>query len=99
LASAEKFPLQDERFDVAFMVAVLGEVPLPGRCCAEAYRVLRPGALFSVTELPGDPDHLSIEEVRGLAYDAGFAADKEFGTDENFTINFRKAVAQASIDF
>ncbi len=93
LASAEQFPYVDDCFDVVFMVAVLGEVPRPERCCAEASRVLRPGALFSVTEQTGDPDFLTKEEIRSLASGAGFIADKEFGTDENFTISFRKAVS------
>jgi len=91
LASAEEFPFEDECFDVVFLVAVLGEVPRPDRCCSEAYRVLRPGTLFSVSELLGDPDHLTKEEVRNLALGTGFAADEEYGIDENFTINFRKA--------
>jgi len=89
-ASGEEFPYVDECFDVMFLVAVLGEVPHPERCCAEASRVLRPGALLSVSESRGDPDFLSKDEVRGLAFPAGFTADTEFGTDENFTLGFRK---------
>ena len=92
-ASGEEFPYVDECFDVVFLVAVLGEVPDPAKCCAEASRVLRPGALLSVTESRGDPDFLSKDEVRGLAFPAGFTADTEFGTDENFTLGFRKVVA------
>jgi ubiquinone/menaquinone biosynthesis C-methylase UbiE len=83
-------PVRDAAFDVAFLVAVLGEVRDPGACLREIYRALRAGGLLSITELPGDPDHMRLSEVRALAEPAGFRFEKTYGRGRNYTANFRK---------
>jgi len=55
-ASAMSLPFAPGVFDIAFLVAVLGEVPDPGACVESICRSLRPGGILSITELPGDPD-------------------------------------------
>jgi len=87
---ARRLPFNEETFDVAFLVAVLGEVPDPAACLRSVYRTLRPGGLFSNTEQPGDPDFLSPEAVRALAERAGFEFVEQFGRGKNYTANFRK---------
>jgi ubiquinone/menaquinone biosynthesis C-methylase UbiE len=77
-------------FDVVFLVAVLGEVPDPAACVAAAARVLCPGGLLSITELPGDPDALTRSEVTVLATAAGFEASEILPLRGGFTANFRK---------
>ena len=71
-ANAVKLPFQSGTFDVAFLVAVLGEVPDPKACLTSIADVLRPGGLLFVAELPGDPDALSEEQLRNLTQGTGF---------------------------
>ena len=66
-ADAERLPFQSGAFDVAFLVAVLGEVPDPRACITSIANVLRPGGWLIVAELPGDPDALREEQLRSLA--------------------------------
>ena len=87
---ARTLPYRDDTFNVAFLVAVLGEVPDPPACLRETARVLKAGGLLSVTELPGDPDFTPLPELRALAEGAGLAFAERFGSDRNFTANFRK---------
>ena len=70
-ANAVTLPFRSGTFDVAFLVAVLGEVPDPKACLASIARVLRPGGLLSVAELPGDPDALTEDQLRTLAQGSG----------------------------
>lgn len=72
-ADAGALPYAAASFDVAFLVAVLGEVPDTDACLAALASVLRPGGRLSVTELPGDPDALPEPGVREKAEAAGFA--------------------------
>lgn len=64
--SASKLPYRRASFDRAFLVAVLGEVPDVAACAREIARVLRPGGLLVVTELPGDPDAISLDGLVSL---------------------------------
>jgi ubiquinone/menaquinone biosynthesis C-methylase UbiE len=71
-ASAIRLPYRDDTFDAAFLVAVLGEVDAPPDCVREVARVLRPGGILSVTELPGDPDAVPRETVDSWSTACGF---------------------------
>jgi uncharacterized protein len=72
-AGAAALPFAAASFDVAFLVAVLGEVSTPGACVADVARVLRPGGLLVIAELPGDPDALTEPRLRGLSEGTGLA--------------------------
>jgi len=89
-ASACALPFPGDSFDVAFMVAVLGEVPDEATCLREVWRVLRPGGLLSVTEQWPDPDFVALEPLVGLAVRQGFALEETWGSKRGFTANFRK---------
>jgi ubiquinone/menaquinone biosynthesis C-methylase UbiE len=95
VGSAENLPFADERFDVVFMVTVLGEVPDRHRAVAEAARVLRRGGRFSVTEAAGDPDRVPRGEVAGLAAAAGLAAEKAWAGLFVATLNYRRPADDA----
>lgn len=82
-------PFRDASFDVAFGVAVLGEVPDTAACLRALRRVLRPGALLSITETRGDPDALSQEALVTLARAAGFELDEIAAERASFTASFR----------
>lgn len=88
--SAGALPFARDSFDVAFMVAVLGEVPDEAACLREVWRVLRPGGLLSVTEQWLDPDFVALEPLVGLAVRQGFAREETWGPRRGFTANFRK---------
>jgi ubiquinone/menaquinone biosynthesis C-methylase UbiE len=83
-----RLPFRARSFDAAFLVAVLGEVPDPAACVRELARVLRTDGVLSITEMPGDPDALSVAEVRALAESAGFAFETRIGERAGFTLRF-----------
>lgn len=80
-------------FDVAFLVAVLGEVPEPRECLRALRRALRPGGLLSITEHLPDPDFSRLSTLRALLEDEGFEFDEHFGPPWSYTANFRRPAA------
>jgi ubiquinone/menaquinone biosynthesis C-methylase UbiE len=88
--SGTALPYRKDSFDVAFLVAVLGEVPDPGACVESIRPTLRAGGILSITELPGDPDALPQAEVCSLAEKHGLSFLEEFATRRGFTMNFEK---------
>ena len=76
-------------FDVAFLVAVLGEVPEPRECLRALRRVLRPGGLLSITEHLPDPDFSRLSTLRALVEGEGFDFEEHFGPPWSYTANFR----------
>jgi len=90
-ASATALPFTASVFDVAFLVAVLGEVPDRGGCIESICHSLRPGGILSVTELPGDPDAITLADLVALASSKGLEHVESFPVrGGGFTSNFRK---------
>jgi len=89
--SATELPFADASFDVVVLVAVLGEVSDAAACVASIQRVLRPGGLLSVTEVPGDPDALPAEEVQALVGTRGYVAAGVTTDRAGTTTRFRPA--------
>jgi ubiquinone/menaquinone biosynthesis C-methylase UbiE len=87
---ARELSFEDASFDVAFLVAVLGEVPEPERCLAALRRVVRPGGLLSITEHLPDPDFSRLPTLRALVEKAGFVFHERFGHAWSYTANFRR---------
>jgi ubiquinone/menaquinone biosynthesis C-methylase UbiE len=95
-ADATALPFAPGVFDVAFLVAVLGEVPDPGACLESIGRTLRPQGVLSVTEMPGDPDALAEPDVLALGSAKGFEHFETFPLrGRGFTANFRKPACPA----
>ncbi len=90
LCDGTAFSFDDDQFDVIYMVTVLGEVANKEQYVKEFYRILKPGGLLSISEQGGDPDKMSIEEIKGLLYGSGFELDHLYGKETNFTIHFSK---------
>ena len=87
-ADARRLPLADAGVDVAFLVAVLGEVPEPDKAMCELHRVLRPGGKLSLTErMIGDPHSLDRDYVATIALQAGFSRPERMGRLTE-TVNF-----------
>jgi ubiquinone/menaquinone biosynthesis C-methylase UbiE len=90
-ANAVTLPFRSGAFDVAFVVAVLGEVPDPKACLASIADVLRPGGLLSVAELPGDPDAVTEERLRTLTEGTGLEFVDSLRVSRAFLASFREA--------
>lgn len=88
VADAGALPLADGSIDVAFLVAVIGEVPDPNQALLELYRVIRPGGRLNVTEQPGDADFLPRERITELARAAGFEPGRHWGSGSNYSAEF-----------
>jgi len=89
-ANGVMLPFQSGAFDVAFLVAVLGEVPDAKACLASIARVLRPGGLLLVTELPGDPDARSEQDLRSLTQGTGLEFVESVAVSRGFIASFRR---------
>ena len=57
---AQRLPYSDSRFDGAYLVACLGEVPDPAKVILELARVLRPGGRLVVGETAADPHRVRL---------------------------------------
>jgi len=89
-ATAAKLPFQSRTFDIAFLVAVLGEVPDPKACMNSIAGVLRPDGLLVVAELPGDPDALAEEQLRDLAQGTGLEFVESVRISRSVIRSFRR---------
>jgi len=92
LCNGINLPFSDSQFDVIFMVTVLGEIENKEEYIKEFNRVLRGNGILSISEQAGDPDKLEKHEIEELLRGHGFKFEKAYGTDRNFTINFRKEI-------
>jgi ubiquinone/menaquinone biosynthesis C-methylase UbiE len=84
--------LESNSFDRVFMVTVIGEVENKSNYLKEIYRILKDDGILSISELAGDPDKLTIDELRSLVSPHGFSVSEVFGNKRNYTINFKKVV-------
>lgn len=89
--AATALPAENNSFDVAFLVAVLGEVPDRVACLGEIHRVLRPYGLLSVTEFKlGDPDYIPQVELERSVGAAGFERCSCNSGLLQYTLGFRR---------
>lgn len=90
LCNGQNLEFPDDYFDRIYMVTVIGEIENREAYIREFERIMKPGGILSITELAGDPDKLSTEEVKLLMQNSGFEFYKLHGTERNYTLNFRK---------
>jgi protein-L-isoaspartate O-methyltransferase len=76
---AQALPYPDGRFDAAYLVATLGEVPDKERALHELGRVLKPGGRLVVGESQPDPHMVSFDKLRMLADVAGLSNERRVG--------------------
>ena len=81
---------EQNAFDRAFLTTVLGEIPNQLPALREIHAALKPGGILSVSEIMLDPHYQSPSRARGLAEQAGFRFDRQFGNAFKFTAHFVK---------
>jgi len=88
--ASNPLPFLDETFDIAVLVAVLGEVPNAESSLGELFRVLRDGGTLAIHEHVPDPDRIEFPALRTLAESLGFNLDSRWGPTWNYTATFRR---------
>lgn len=92
LCDGETFAFSDNTFDCIFMVAVLGEVESKKEYLLEFHRILKNDGVLSISELAGDADKMTPDELLGFLQQAGFRQKDFFGNEKTYTVNFAKEV-------
>ena len=90
LCNGVDFDLENETFDRVFMVTVIGEIENKENYLSEIHRILKNDGVLSISELAGDPDKLSIDELKTLVSANGFKESGFFVSKFNYTMNFKK---------
>ncbi|HDD68872.1 MAG TPA: methyltransferase domain-containing protein [Candidatus Korarchaeota archaeon] len=90
VGDASYLPYPDRSFDIAYMVAVLGEIPEQRRAIREIWRMLKNGGTLSITEILPDPDYSLPRTVRRLCEGMGFKHVSTRGNLFCYTSNFIK---------
>lgn len=90
LGDASKPQVDEETFDLVFLVTTLGEIPDRSAAIRESFNALAPGGVLSITELFGDPHYQSRSTVKRLAEQAGFQLQSIAGHWWFYTANFVK---------
>jgi ubiquinone/menaquinone biosynthesis C-methylase UbiE len=91
LGSAESLPYENARFDAAYLVTVLGEIPDQGRALRELHRVVKPSGRLVVGEtMLGDPHVVTFGRLRKQAEPIGFTFERRVGSPLAYFARFRK---------
>ena len=90
LTDGTSLDFDNDHFDRVFMVAVIGEVDNKDGYLREIHRILKSDGILSISELAGDPDKISLDQIKALVAAHGFETVEVFGNARNYTVNFRK---------
>ena len=93
-ADATALPYEDETFDAAFLVTVLGEIPDQDAALRELARVLKPGGRLVVGELFGDPHYVALGPMRLRAAAAGLGFERRAGNVPRLLRPVHEALSQ-----
>jgi SAM-dependent methyltransferase len=89
-SDATALPFEDETFDAAFLVTVLGEIPDQDAALRELDRVLKSGGRLVVGELLGDPHYVALGPMRLRAAAAGLGFERRSGNALGYFARFSK---------
>jgi ubiquinone/menaquinone biosynthesis C-methylase UbiE len=95
VADVYHLPYEGGTFDAIYMIAVIGEIPDPGRAMSEFHRVLSPTGTLAFSELLLDPDYPRAETLVRWATPAGFQLQRKIGSFFYYTLIFEKAQVSA----
>ena len=70
--ASDGLPFPGQHLYVAFLAAVIGEVPDKQACLRSLGQVLKPGGRLVFVEMFPDPDRLSVRELRDLVEPENF---------------------------
>jgi ubiquinone/menaquinone biosynthesis C-methylase UbiE len=76
---AQELPYEDDSFDSAVLITVLGEIPDQDAALREVARVLRPGGRLIVSELFGDPHMVTLGSLGRRGEAAGLRLTRRLG--------------------
>ena len=86
---ARELPYEDNSFDAAILITVLGEIPDQDAALREIERVLRPGGRLIVGELFGDPHMVTLGALRRRAEAASLVFERHLGPRLGYFARFR----------
>jgi SAM-dependent methyltransferase len=89
-SDATSMPYEDETYDAAYLVTVLGEIPDQEGALRELARVLKPGGRVIVGELVGDPHYVRLGPMRLRASGAGLNYERRVGNALGYFARFAK---------
>jgi ubiquinone/menaquinone biosynthesis C-methylase UbiE len=76
---AQELPFEDDSFDAAVLITVLGEIPDQDAALRELRRVLKPGGRLITGELFGDPHFVTEGRIRSGGEAAGLTYERRVG--------------------
>jgi ubiquinone/menaquinone biosynthesis C-methylase UbiE len=89
LGDARQLPYDDDRFDGAFLVTVLGEIPDQYQALAELHRVVRHGGRVVIGELFGDPHMVGFTTLMDRAVRLDLQPEERVGGRLGYFARFR----------
>jgi ubiquinone/menaquinone biosynthesis C-methylase UbiE len=87
-ADAQDLDWDDDSFDAAILITVLGEIPDQDAALREIARVLKPGGRLIVGELFGDPHMVTLGSLQRRADAAGLRFERRVGPKLGYFARF-----------
>jgi ubiquinone/menaquinone biosynthesis C-methylase UbiE len=88
---AQEMLFEANRFDGAYLVTVLGEIPDQDAALRELARVVKPGGRVVVGEIVADPHYVKLDSLRERAGRAGLEFEDQVGGGLAYFAKFRVA--------